>query len=113
MLLSVPGDVHAPIALPGDEKVLASSPALLERAVRLVSTREEPLHPVAKVAGKLDRALKEAFPAAVAMARVRHARRWLTFASGVASVVLGVLLASELTDREHGVLSSNPTWTPR
>jgi hypothetical protein len=54
-----------------------------------------------------------ALPASVALARVRHARRWLTFASGVASVVLGVALASELTDRDHGVLSANPSWTPR
>jgi high-affinity nickel-transport protein len=54
-----------------------------------------------------------ALPASLAMARVRHARRWLTFVSGVASIVLGLLLASELTDREHGLLSPNPSWTPR
>ena len=54
-----------------------------------------------------------ALPASIAMARVRHARRWLTVASGVASVALGVLLASELTDRETGVLSASPVWTPR
>ncbi|HEX6314169.1 MAG TPA: hypothetical protein VFZ73_04890 [Gemmatimonadaceae bacterium] len=54
-----------------------------------------------------------AVPAALAMARVRHARRWLTIASGIASVVLGVLLASELTDRDSGLLSDNPVWTPR
>lgn len=54
-----------------------------------------------------------ALPASLAMSRVRHARRWLTIASGVASVVLGVLLASELTDRESGLLSDHPVWTPR
>lgn len=54
-----------------------------------------------------------ALPASLAMARVRRARRWLTVASGVASLALGVLLASDLTDRETGVFSANPAWTPR
>ena len=54
-----------------------------------------------------------AVPAALAISRVRHARRWLTLASGVASVVLGVLLASELTDRDTGLFSASPSWTPR
>ena len=54
-----------------------------------------------------------AVPAAMAISRVRNARRWLTLASGVASVALGVLLASELTDREVGLFSPNPVWTPR
>jgi high-affinity nickel-transport protein len=54
-----------------------------------------------------------ALPASMAMARVRNARRWLTVASGVVSVVLGFLLASELTDRDSGLLSDNPVWTPR
>lgn len=54
-----------------------------------------------------------AVPAALAISRVRNARRWLTLASGVASVALGVLLASELTDREVGLFSPNPVWTPR
>jgi ABC-type nickel/cobalt efflux system permease component RcnA len=54
-----------------------------------------------------------ALPASLAMARVRNARRWLTLASGVASVALGVLLASELTDRESGLFSVAPVWTPR
>jgi high-affinity nickel-transport protein len=54
-----------------------------------------------------------AVPAALAVSRVSHARRWLTLASGVASVVLGVLLASELTDRDTGLFSASPTWTPR
>ena len=54
-----------------------------------------------------------AVPASLAVSRVRNARRWLTVASGVASVALGVMLASELTDREVGLFSPNPTWTPR
>src|SRR5262249_23250477 len=53
-------------ALPGDEQRLAGDPGLIGRAVQLVSTKEAPLHPVTKVAGKLDRAVKEAFPEAVA-----------------------------------------------
>ena len=52
-------------------------------------------------------------PASLAMARVKNARRWLTLASGVASVILGVLLASDLTDRGSGLFSIAPVWTPR
>jgi hypothetical protein len=54
-----------------------------------------------------------AVPAAVAVRRVRNARRWLTLASGVASVVIGVLLARELTDGSDGLFSDTPSWTPR
>jgi high-affinity nickel-transport protein len=54
-----------------------------------------------------------ALPASLAVARMRNARRWLTLASGVASVVLGVMLASELTSRESGLLSATPAWVPR
>ena len=54
-----------------------------------------------------------AVPASLALARVRNARRWLTLASGVASVVLGVLLASELTEADGGLFSTAPVWVPR
>ena len=54
-----------------------------------------------------------AVPASLAVARVRNARRWLTLASGVASVVLGVLLASELTEADGGLFSAAPVWVPR
>jgi high-affinity nickel-transport protein len=54
-----------------------------------------------------------AVPASLAVRRVRNARRWLTLASGVASVVLGLLLASELTDSADGLFSDAPAWTPR
>jgi high-affinity nickel-transport protein len=54
-----------------------------------------------------------AVPAAVAVSRVRNARRWLTLASGVASLLLGVLLASELTEPDGGLFSETPSWTPR
>jgi len=54
-----------------------------------------------------------AVPASLAMSRVRNARRWLTLASGVASVVLGVMLASELTKGDGGLFSASPAWTPR
>lgn len=53
-----------------------------------------------------------ALPAALAMARMRSARRWLTLASGVASVVFGLFLASQLTDRDTGLFSDAPAWTP-
>jgi high-affinity nickel permease len=54
-----------------------------------------------------------AVPASLAVRRVRNARRWLTLASGVASVVLGLLLANELTDSTDGLFSDAPAWTPR
>lgn len=54
-----------------------------------------------------------AVPASLAVRRVHNARRWLTLASGVASVVLGLMLASELTDSRSGLFSETPTWTPR
>ena len=54
-----------------------------------------------------------ALPASLAFSRVKSARRWLTLASGVASVALGVLLASELTEGPGGLFSTSPTWTPR
>ena len=54
-----------------------------------------------------------AVPAAIAVRRVRNARRWLTLASGVASVVLGVALANELTDASDGLFAESPAWTPR
>lgn len=54
-----------------------------------------------------------AVPAALAVRRVHNARRWLTLASGVASVVLGLMLANELTDTRSGLFSETPAWTPR
>lgn len=54
-----------------------------------------------------------ALPASFAVRRVHNARRWLTLASGVASVVLGLMLASELTDTRTGLFSDTPAWTPR
>ena len=54
-----------------------------------------------------------AVPAELAVRRVRKARRWLTLASGVASVVLGLLLANELTNRHDGLFSETPAWIPR
>jgi len=58
---SLPFDAEAPIALPGDEKLLASSPLVIERAVRQVSTREHPLQPASVVARQLDRAIRADF----------------------------------------------------
>jgi hypothetical protein len=64
--LAVPGDPHAPAVLAGDEEKLAASPLLVEYAVRLVSTHEQPGHPVARVAGKLDKSLRKPFEQTVA-----------------------------------------------
>ncbi len=63
---AVPGNLHAPLALAGDEERLAGSPLLIEFAVRLVSTPEQPGHPVNKVAGSLDKSLRKPFEQAVA-----------------------------------------------
>jgi high-affinity nickel-transport protein len=52
-------------------------------------------------------------PATIAVRRVRNARRWLTLASGVASLFLGLVLASELTDGSNGLFAESPAWTPR
>jgi high-affinity nickel-transport protein len=51
-----------------------------------------------------------AMPASFAVSRVANARRWLTLASGVVSLVFGAILASELTGA--GLFSDAPTWTP-
>jgi hypothetical protein len=61
----VAGNADAPAALAGDEEVLANSPRLLEFAVGLLSTPERPLHPVARVAGKVDKRLRPAFESAI------------------------------------------------
>jgi high-affinity nickel-transport protein len=53
-----------------------------------------------------------AVPASVAVARVHNARRWLTLASGVASLAFGIYLAGELTG-PAGLFSDAPAWTPR
>jgi high-affinity nickel-transport protein len=52
-----------------------------------------------------------AVPASLAVTRVAVARRWLTVASGVVSVVFGVLLAYALSGPE-GLFSDAPAWTP-
>jgi hypothetical protein len=66
VVLAVAGDAQAPVVLAGDEERLAASALLLEYAVGLLSTAEKPLHPPAKVAGKLDKGIREAFEAALA-----------------------------------------------
>lgn len=53
-----------------------------------------------------------AVPASLAIARLSVARRWLTAASGVVSVVFGVLLAHALSG-PNGIFSDFPVWTPR
>jgi high-affinity nickel-transport protein len=53
-----------------------------------------------------------AVPAGLAVTRAASARRWLTVASGVVSVVFGVLLAYAVSGPE-GLFSDTPAWTPR
>lgn len=60
-LSALPGRPDAPVALPGDEAKLGGSRATLEFAVGLLSTPETPLHPLKKIAGKLDAAVRPAF----------------------------------------------------
>jgi high-affinity nickel-transport protein len=53
-----------------------------------------------------------ALPASLALTRVGMARRWLTVASGVASLAFGVMMAHALSGT-GGVFSVAPTWVPR
>jgi len=53
-----------------------------------------------------------AVPASLAVSRMKNARRWLTLASGVASLAFGIFLASELAG-DDGLFSDAPAWTPR
>ncbi len=64
-MLAAKADPGSPVALADDAARLADSPLLLEYAVGLLSTPKKPLHPVAKVAAKLDARLREPFAAAV------------------------------------------------
>jgi hypothetical protein len=65
VVFSVTGNAALPIALVGDEKKLASHPAVLEYAVAQLSTEAEPLQPLTKIAGILDKAIRDAFKPAV------------------------------------------------
>jgi hypothetical protein len=62
---AIPGNPTGPLALIGDEVKLAASPALIECAVGLLSTAESPVHPVSRIAGKLDKSIRTAFETAV------------------------------------------------
>lgn len=53
-----------------------------------------------------------AFPASLAITRMATTRRWLTAASGVVSVVFGILLAYAVGGPD-GLFSAEPTWDPR
>ena len=53
-----------------------------------------------------------ALPASLALTRVGLAQRWLTAASGVASLAFGVMMARALSG-PGGVFSAAPTWFPR
>src|SRR4051794_13438555 len=65
VVLAARKDPEAPVALAEDAELLAASPLLAEYALGKVCSAEKPLHPVAKVAGKVDRGLQGAFAAAL------------------------------------------------
>jgi high-affinity nickel-transport protein len=51
-------------------------------------------------------------PVSLAVARAGVSRRWLTAASGMVSLVFGVLLVHALSGPD-GLFSANPVWIPR
>ncbi len=65
LVVVAPDQPNAPVVLKGDEERAANSPDVLHYAVGLLSTAERPLWPVAKVAGKLHKALRAPFTVAV------------------------------------------------
>jgi hypothetical protein len=68
----VQADRNAPLTLAEDAAKLADSPQLLEYAVGLFSTAEAPLHPLSKIAGKLDKTVRAPFEAAVQQQLTMH-----------------------------------------
>jgi hypothetical protein len=58
-------DSASPVALAEDAERLADSPRLLEFALRRICTADRPLHPAARVAARVDKALQPAFAAAL------------------------------------------------
>ncbi|HWG43225.1 MAG TPA: hypothetical protein VN688_10600 [Gemmataceae bacterium] len=58
-------DPNSPIALAEDVERLAASPMLLEYTLGLVCSADKPLHPPTKAVGKVDKALKPTFKAAL------------------------------------------------
>lgn len=61
VVLAAKKDVASPVALADDATRLGQSPLLIEYAVGLLSTAEAPLHPLTKIAGKINKTLKVAF----------------------------------------------------
>jgi hypothetical protein len=58
-------DANSPIALAEDRERLAASPLLLEFALGQLCSADKPLHTPVKVVGKVDKALRPAFQAAL------------------------------------------------
>jgi hypothetical protein len=58
-------DPASPIVLAEETDALAGSPRLLEYALGQLCSADKPLHPLAKVVGKVDKALQPAFQAAL------------------------------------------------
>jgi hypothetical protein len=65
VILAVPGRADSPVALPGDEERLASSPLVLTHAVGLLSTPEQPLHPLKKIIAKIAEPMRSLFEQAM------------------------------------------------
>lgn len=64
-LVAAKKDANSPIILAEDGERLVASPLLWEYALGLLCSADKPLHTPAKVAGKVDKALKPAFKAAL------------------------------------------------
>jgi len=64
------------------------------------------------IAGMILATVGIAWPASFAMTRAASSRRWLTLASGMLSLVFGLVLAVQLGVVD-GLLLSDPRWTPR
>src|SRR5262249_38187819 len=65
VVLAAKKDPAAPVALAEDAALLARSPLLLEYALARLCSAEKPLHPVARVAGQVEKGLREPFTASL------------------------------------------------
>jgi hypothetical protein len=63
--LAAKKDLLAPVALAEDVATLAAAPLLLEYALGKLASADKPVHPIGKIAGKVDRSLQPAFEASL------------------------------------------------
>lgn len=64
------------------------------------------------IAGMIVTTVAIAWPASYAVARASSSRRWLSVASGMLSLVFGIVLAAQLGVGD-GLFAPDPRWTPR